>query len=212
MSGEVRGYRPATVLTALTAVLIAGILILDLGFWIVAIVQFIDLQGVPADGLIDDLPAVTSDLVLMGLALLYFPTYITCVVAFLMWKFRANHNAAAIAGRPLEISPGWSVGWYFVPIMNLFRPFQAMKEIYQASAPRHASTALVTAWWTLWIISNFAGQLSMRLGLRAETVGDLRASMLLDIVIGLIDLPLCIVAILLVRRISAMQRERVEGR
>ena len=33
-----------------------------------------------------------------------------------------------------SFTPGWSVGWFFVPIMNPWKPFQAMREIWQASA------------------------------------------------------------------------------
>ena len=30
----------------------------------------------------------------------------------------------------MTFTPGWIAGWFFVPIMNLFRPYEAVKELY----------------------------------------------------------------------------------
>ena len=57
-------------------------------------------------------------------------------VAFLMWIHRAYRNLPALRGTPLKCSPRWAVGYYFIPILNFFRPYQVMKEIWRESDPR----------------------------------------------------------------------------
>ena len=53
---------------------------------------------------------------------------------FCLFMPRANRNARAF-GSSMSISPGWAAGWFFVPIANLWMPYQAMKEIWQGSDP-----------------------------------------------------------------------------
>ena len=54
-------------------------------------------------------------------------------ILFLMWVYRANYNVRCLGARDLRFTPGWSVGWFFVPIANLWKSYQVMKEIWQAS-------------------------------------------------------------------------------
>lgn len=54
------------------------------------------------------------------------------------------------------ISPGWAVGWYFVPFANLFKPLQAMKEIWLESNRAGTSyesrgSAILGWWWGLFV-------------------------------------------------------------
>lgn len=204
------GYQPAPTLTMITTVLIGIIMVFDLGLWIISILQYAELHA-PAQPAFDEMPLSGTDLALLGLSVLRLPTFIVCAICFLMWTHRANANAAVLTGRALEISPGWSVGWYFIPFANLVKPYHAMKEIWVASSRNHDSTGLVSLWWGLWIFSGILSQISFRLGLQADTVEKLRVSTLVDIGIGILDLPLSIVAILLVRRIFAMQESWTQG-
>jgi len=86
--------------------------------------------------------------------------YLASVVPVAMWLFRANQNARALGARWMVFTSGWTVGWFFVPIMNLFRPYQAVKEIWLASANPTSPTwsqqsrpILVDLWWAGTIVS-----------------------------------------------------------
>ena len=73
------------------------------------------------------------------------------------WTYRANHNARALGASSLVFSPRASVGWYFVPIANLWKPYQAMREIWQASVSpsswkRQQIPLLLPWWWGLWVL------------------------------------------------------------
>ena len=86
----------------------------------------------------DEVFDTNTDMFYLGygcLGILYLPVYLSCAVLFCMWVYRANKNARALGAQRMEFTPGWCAGWFFVPIANLFKPFQAVREIYQASDP-----------------------------------------------------------------------------
>ena len=67
----------------------------------------------------------------LGWAILMIPG----ILLFCVWIRRANVNADALVASGMEFTPGWAVGWFFVPFANLYKPYQAMAEIYRASDP-----------------------------------------------------------------------------
>lgn len=99
-------------------------------------------------------------------------------VVILKWIHRANYNARQLGAENLRFTPGWSVGWFFVPIANLWKPYQAMKEIWLASqSPADWSgvsrSPLLPEWWFLWLANGFVGQTILSASLRAETLDEL---------------------------------------
>jgi hypothetical protein len=143
----------------------------------------------------------------------YMIVFIVTGVGFLKWIHRANLNCRGFGAENMTFTPGWAVGWYFIPIMNLVRPYQAMKEIWQVSQnPRAWQTALGSPllgwWWGLWIANSVLGQAVFRATMNATTIEQLKTSTGISIFAGLAGVPLCLAAIKLVKAIAAMQ-ERV---
>lgn len=146
----------------------------------------------------------------------YMIVFIVTGVAFLKWIHRANLNCRGFGAENMTFTPGWAVGWYFIPIMNLVRPYQAMKEIWQVSQnPRAWQTALGSPllgwWWGLWIANSVLGQAVFRATMNATTVEQLKTSTGISIFAGLAGVPLCLAAIKLVRSIAAMQERVVKN-
>jgi len=92
-------------------------------------------------------------------------------VFFLMWIHRAHKNLTALGAAELKYSPGWAVGSFFIPVLNLFRPYQVVTEIWKASASRarrrgginwtnEQTPVFLNLWWALWLISGFLDSLS----------------------------------------------------
>ena len=127
-------------------------------------------------------------------------------MTFCVWIYRAHGNLTALGATNLRFSPAWAVGWYFVPIMNLFRPYQVMKELWEESDPR-AELTLVKWWWGLWIVGGFvsAGIASLfsEQDLSEWLVNDWR-----DIGADVILIVAALLAVLIVRRIVARQDEQ----
>jgi hypothetical protein len=68
-------------------------------------------------------------------AIAWIALLIPGIVLFCIWVRRANMNADALVPSGMEFTPGWAVGWFFVPFANLFKPYQVVSEIYRASNP-----------------------------------------------------------------------------
>lgn len=157
--------------------------------------------------------AELNDLVVTSSAGLFAVVYLITLIVWWRWQLRAAHNIRAFGRRTFAFSPGWSIGYYFVPILNLFKPFQAMKEIEKASTPgvevdcpnfeQMDGSALVGWWWALWIIGNIAGRIVTRLP--AETIPELQASSLIGVAQCVWHLILCLVAARMIRGINANQ-------
>lgn len=135
-------------------------------------------------------------------------TFIIAAIVFSMWLYRMNYNAHGFSEKPMRFTPGWSVGWYFVPIFNLFRPYQVMCELWKVSHnPRqsHATEgpSLLKEWWALWIISHFIYIFYIVLD------GDLIAISWFSILEYSIELRLYYLLIQIVRRISDAQASLV---
>ena len=69
------------------------------------------------------------------IAMIYLATFLATVVVFCMWVYRANKNSHGFGARGMKFSPGWAVGWYFIPFLCLWKPFQSMREMWQVSQP-----------------------------------------------------------------------------
>ncbi len=102
-------------------------------------------------------------LFLSSLAML--SVYILAIVLFCVWLHRVARNARALGVRNLDNTPGWAVGYFFIPIMNLFVPYKAVKEIWQSSDPdaepdfwSHRPAGLVGSWWAFFLIGNIGGR------------------------------------------------------
>ena len=172
--------------------------------------QFADYSRFPADG--PPNPDVPSDLPFAFVAIGYLIAAIVCGFLILKWTYRVNRNAHAFA-RGLDNSPPWSVGWYFVPIANLWKPYQALKQAWQASErPQSWRTVklpgLMGWWWALWLISSVVGNISFRL-FNPQTVGENVLSAGMDMAIAVLDVPLDLVFIQIVRRLTAAQTQQI---
>lgn len=122
-----------------------------------------------------DIATDTGPLALaVGLAYVGFTlVFLVSVVVVAMWIHRAHANLRDAGADGLQFSPGWAVGWYFIPFANLVMPFQAMRELWNAShgnADPFGGSAppVVKWWWAAWIVGNILSNLGMRILLMDE--------------------------------------------
>jgi hypothetical protein len=144
------------------------------------------------------------------IGLVYLLIYVITVIVFAMWIFRANHNVRALGAQDMRITPGWAVGYFFVPIVNLWRPYQAMKDLWRASKSPTAwhdisPSSILGLWWTLWIASNVLGQASFRASMGVHDISSLQAATITGMISDVVDVALCIVAFILVSQIYESQ-------
>jgi len=146
-------------------------------------------------------------------------------VAFFVWFHRVHRNLPALGGRGLKYTPGWAVGWFFVPFLNFVRPPQVMSEVWHGSNPeglerdesaegpslrnRLGTPPLVGWWWALFLGSNLIGNFAARVLLEpSPTLGQLQLMSGLMVLSEVLDIPGALVAIGLITRITGWQAER----
>jgi hypothetical protein len=149
------------------------------------------------------------DLVLASIDFAQVVTFLVCGFVCLKWIYRVSLNAHALA-EGLRTSPGWSVGWFFVPVANLWKPFQGLREAWQVSAdPKgwkdEPTPELFRWWWGLWLASSILGNITPRLQVGATSVGGEMLAGGLNLINDLLGLPLDLVFLVIVRRLCALQ-------
>lgn len=152
----------------------------------------------PADdeAALESAGALMFALILIGFGLLQILLYLATVVVFLMWLYRAYGNLP-VFGNPvssLSYSPGWAVGSFFVPFVNLVVPYRAVRELWQKSErfgitlSSQSPPAFFPLWWGFWIVANVVNNFSFRL----EFSGDVTQET--GVIVGLIGDALNIIA------------------
>jgi hypothetical protein len=136
--------------------------------------------------------------------------FLATSVVFGKWIYRANLNCRGFGANGMQYTPGWAVGFYFVPILNFVRPFLAMREIWQVSSnPRQWQTEevppLLGWWWGLWIMRMIMGWISNSLFKAVDDVESLRTATQVTIAACVGEILLVVVAMTMVSRIIAMQ-------
>lgn len=84
-----------------------------------------------------------------------------------LWTFRAMKNLHLSGAREASMSPGWAVGWYFIPFANLWKPYEGMLQIWRGSMSLAGQPAQVAGfvgwWWATWIVSNILSNISVQM-------------------------------------------------
>jgi hypothetical protein len=139
--------------------------------------------------------------------LLYSVTFIVIAVTFLAWLSRAHGNLAAVGLSSTRTRRG-VLGWWFVPIANLWQPYRVVAELARASAAERAAPRLLLySWWGLWLVGGLAGP-SLRTVLDPATYEGLRENLVRTIVADALTLGAGLALAAVVRWVSAQQEHR----
>lgn len=108
-----------------------------------------------------------NEAITLAVSLAFLCALVTSIIFVGMWIHRANLNLRQNGISELKFTPGWAVGWYFIPFANLVMPFRAMREIWNASlfSDRNLeeSDPLLTRWWAFWLGGNIVSNVASRL-------------------------------------------------
>ena len=102
-----------------------------------------------------------SLILMAGMSLIQFVMFAAIAFLFLRLLYKSVQKAEGFAKPFRYVSPGWAVGYWFIPLMNLYRPFDVVKALFRACAEEvggepAAGEQLLGAWWALFLLSNFA--------------------------------------------------------
>lgn len=212
-------YRPANGLVMTLTILFVGIALLEV---FIGVEALLDMTGViDYESIEDETTALDPGTAVLLLAigctfLVYVVALLATIIVYCCWIHRANRNARALGAADMQFTPGWCVGWWFIPVANIFKPYQAVAELFRASDPdagEHWRTASVPAmlgtWWACWIICNVLGNLSLKLSLR-EDPDMVTAGLWVDVIAAPIWVVAALLALKILRTIHANQ-QRIAG-
>jgi hypothetical protein len=140
---------------------------------------------------------------------LWLVLLVATIVVWLIWQHRAHANLRAL-GTELEYSPGWAVGFWLIPIANLWKPFQVNRELWKASGDvndwRSQRTWPVLGWWwASWISAGVLGRVAAAARESAETPMEIRSADIVDLLSTAVVVASAVLAILLVRSVIERQ-------
>ncbi|MFD7833820.1 DUF4328 domain-containing protein [Streptomyces sp. NPDC059761] len=138
-------------------------------------------------------------------------------VVFIIWFHRVRVNGEIMRPDAFVQKRGWAIGGWFVPIGNLFLPFQIAKQTWTASTQlgpdgsfREVSAAPLNAWWALWASSLVLDRVFSVMYKRADTPEALRDASAVGMVTGLVTVAAAVLAIVFVRKLTAMQTTKAQ--
>lgn len=134
-------------------------------------------------------------------------------ILFLTWVYRVARNAHALTVKPMRFTAGAAVWWYFIPVFNIFRPYQAFFEIWTVSADpdapyRRRRTDALALWWFLWLSTNllFSAAIIIAAMARKDDIGGLLTSNVFRLGGDVLSIPLSLAIMRIVVRLNKLQR------
>lgn len=127
---------------------------------------------------------------------------IATMIVFARWIYVAGSNLVDADVMDLEFTPASRIWWFFVPIASLFKPFQGMRELWNASHgiyPSDASNSLVATWWGLWLLAYMFDYVT------GVIVGPSGNNPAIAWASGGVDIAAAIAAIMMIRAIARSQ-------
>lgn len=209
-----RVYKDAGALTVLVKLCLVGSLIGAIANILTSLSQQSLFAQAQADGL-------TLDEAYAELGLEFFVAPMAQLLFLLagyvitgMWIYRiASNTRFSVGPRYMDFTPGWAVGWYFIPFANLWKPYQSMKELWTlnfAKDPAYPAEAslLLPLWWLLWLAWNGVSNVAGRMTWGAKTFEQESSASVANIVSDSIGIPLCLVFLFIVHRLYLAQKAR----
>jgi hypothetical protein len=147
---------------------------------------------------------------------------LSLIVLWLVWQHRAQSNLRALGAVGLRYSPGWAVGWWFIPVAFWVMPYRTVRELWKASSPGGGAvdwttqrvSPILPLWWGAWVARwglEFASSLTPNdpgQPLFTYTPQQLVHRVSWGIWADLAYVVAAILAVLVVREIDRRQRER----
>lgn len=147
---------------------------------------------------------------------------VVTAVAFLVWFARAHGNLVRRGLPKLQFSPGWAVGGFFVPLLNLVRPYEVMVEVWKGSLTiglgedrdrwRSArTTPWILGWWLLYVLGGLVVFVGTRMAdAREPTIESLQRGSVVAVAGSFMKLAAAGCAAYLVATISRLQARAPE--
>jgi hypothetical protein len=216
--------RRLATLGTVAAVLLAFTILANLAI-LIANQRFVGLESDVIGGGIPDFPRLKRAADESNTASnVYVVAVLIAGVGFMAWLSRAYRNLPRRGFADLRFGPGWAIGAWFVPILNLFRPKQIANDVWRGSdgSPERDSLVswrerrvapLVHWWWGCLIFGSVLSRVSSFIirsanndaGVTLDTLRTERVGIYIDQVASIALIVAAVLAIQTIVRVSNMQ-------
>lgn len=162
---------------------------------------------------ISSIEAAANDMRELIVAIIHTIVFITCAVMFIQWFRRAYYNLQ-IKVPNLLYTDGWAAGSWFVPILNLFRPYQMMRELHEETielldkkevSSHGLSTRLLGWWWFLWIAALTVGRVADRIATESASISQLQSAAIFSMIRNVLMIPLTLLIVKIISDYSKVE-------
>jgi hypothetical protein len=84
------------------------------------------------------------------------PFFLFAVAMFGWCTFRSTAIARHVRPEVAGLSPFLAVGWYVIPVVNLWKPFMGMRRVWRIAFHEHAVSSsyplTMAGWWICWVL------------------------------------------------------------
>lgn len=207
-------YKPAASRAKVVMFVLVAIVAMDLvAVWSdLAEVNLLHRAGTPSGISFEEAQDNDARQGVVGIVQLFL--YLVAAGFFIAWLNRMYKNAIAFADPAPRWGAGWTIGAWFVPILNLWRPKQLVNDVWESNSRTGGGQAwvptLLAVWWGGWIVSTAIDQVSWTLYREADTLGESISASKVLIAADAADAVVAVLAFFVVRILTAGQEERAE--
>jgi len=159
-------------------------------------------------------------------ACIFFAT-IALIVAFTMFIHQASSNLKHLRTEGQKFTPGWAVGWFFIPLMNLYKPIGIVRELVKASGATDTKNPaawqngnppdglMISSWWTLVIFAILFGPRGIAVFVGRDNISDWAAAGRLLVwsdLFQVLPLVLTVIVVFRLQRAQEIRRQLVLAR
>jgi hypothetical protein len=149
------------------------------------------------------------------------------IVLLLIWLYRFSRNTWCLGIEGMQYTPGWSVGWFFVPLAGLVMPYNVFNELWKANSPsatgrwrRAAVSPVLGVWWAACVASAVIHYSPLQVVLGRARMTEFRLpedTIWLDhlweffwgrLLVDLVGIAVSVLTVVVVVRLTALQKRR----
>lgn len=145
--------------------------------------------------------------------LLQLVAFVATGSVWLLWLQQAYRNLRLVGTRRSRFSSGWAVAFWLIPFINLVRPYEIVKELWQRSEARNdrdsfdglPAPAFIPWWWATCVLSGL-GRLHATLTVEAQAANSAAGLTNVAVLEDALGVVAAVLAIRLVRGITGLQQ------
>jgi hypothetical protein len=140
--------------------------------------------------------------------------FILAIIFFILWFRRAYYNLHELPWHNARYTEGWAAGSWFVPVINLWWPYQIMVDIWRGTQNtlrerlgEPQPVTIIGWWWALRLTSSFFSQIAARVTGDANGIDELITATKLEFFSDIMMIPAIIITIVMIQRTSNFEKE-----